>query len=124
MGAGFAKQLRDRFPFAYTDFREQWLPMKPPTMLGKVIYSKVNHNPQNFVVAHCLIQKEYGRDGKRYLSYDGLHDCLTDISKKINDDVPISMPQIGCGLAGGSWGIVEAIIRDRLPNHTIKVYTI
>jgi len=34
----------------------------------------------------------------------------------------IHMPQIGCGLAGGKWEKIEAIIEDILLKQSINIY--
>ena len=34
----------------------------------------------------------------------------------------VQMPRIGCGLAGGSWDEIEAIIEDTLLQKSIEVF--
>ena len=65
-------------------------------------------------------QDFYGRD-KQYTDYNALFkgfvDSITDYRdiNKFNCDVqiPIAIPyNIGCGLAGGDWNIVEKILKE------------
>jgi hypothetical protein len=39
-------------------------------------------------------------------------------------NLPINIPKIGCGLAGGSWDIVSDIIDDVFKDKEITVYTL
>lgn len=49
------------------------------------------------------------------IRYDALRECLANLSKQAAELRPsVHMPRIGCGLAGGSWDEVEAIINATL----------
>ena len=57
------------------------------------------------------------------LRYDALETCLMKVAgycKKNN--MSVHMPRIGCGLAGGDWEKVEAIINKTLILHGLEVY--
>ena len=63
-------------------------------------------------------QKGVGNDGhplNRNCSYDHLYDAIyraCEDATRLADNVRVGIPQLGCGLAGGSWTVVEAIIKD------------
>lgn len=49
------------------------------------------------------------------IRYDALSKCLADVNKfAIANNAVIRMPRIGCGLAGGSWSVVERLINDNV----------
>jgi len=50
-------------------------------------------------------------DGVPPIRYDALRECLTALAEQAaSRSASVHMPRIGCGLAGGSWPEVEAII--------------
>lgn len=54
-------------------------------------------------------------DGIQPIRYDALSKCLVDVNKfAIANNAVIRMPRIGCGLAGGSWSVVEALINNNI----------
>lgn len=63
-------------------------------------------------------QRGVGNDGTpigRNCSYDHLYDAIyraCEDATKLTDNVRVGIPQLGCGLAGGSWAVVEAMIKD------------
>jgi len=90
--------------------------------LGKIdVFYVERHGKQ---VANCFTQQYYGGDGEKYLSYDALVSCMEELYNyckqyKIN---VVAMPKIGCGLAGGDWNIVKAILESTFKDITVKVY--
>jgi O-acetyl-ADP-ribose deacetylase (regulator of RNase III) len=49
--------------------------------------------------------------------------CLEKVAElAAKKKLSVHMPRIGCGLAGGTWNKVEAIILDKLSNLDISVY--
>jgi hypothetical protein len=86
-------------------------------------------------ILNCITQQEYGKDGRRYVSYDAVDDCMKSIAKNMmmrnfftgNDSIhneSIHMPKIGAGLGGGEWSIIEAIINHHLKDHQVIIYEI
>lgn len=59
------------------------------------------------------------------LDYEALAACLDNLSRALRRSglpATIHMPRIGCGIAGGEWSKVEAIIEDRLSTYDVTVY--
>ena len=56
------------------------------------------------------------RDNPKPINYEALTQCLTKVSwwAARFENPSVHMPRIGCGLAGGDWNTVEAIIRGTL----------
>lgn len=121
MGAGVAKAIRDRWPEVHRDYRRYvedhiW---KKESPLGTVQYVPIEYGR---FVANLFAQECYGNIG-RYTSYDAFYKCLCDIAYHIADDVSIAFPYgIGCGLGGGSWHIVYAMIEDVLGDWNVVIY--
>lgn len=119
MGSGFAKQIREKYPDAfekYIDWCAHQLYYKgnqPQSWLGKVQFVR-NTFP---TIANCFTQYSYGRDGKKYVSYDAIDSCLIKVASFAKEnDLEVHMPQIGAGLGGGNWSVINEIIEHRLKN--------
>ena len=58
------------------------------------------------------------------IRYDALETCLNNLVYNLRDnkEASVHMPRIGCGLAGGTWDKVEAIINKTLVANNIPVY--
>jgi O-acetyl-ADP-ribose deacetylase (regulator of RNase III) len=113
MGSGIAKEIRKVFPGAYTvDCKTK---KGDASKLGSCTvahYSKVD-------VVNCYTQIRYGKRGT-YVNYDAVRSCM----KWINDNYKgkkVGLPKIGCGLAGGSWGVVRLIIEEELTDVDLTV---
>lgn len=107
MGSGFAKELRKRFPEAYDVYAavhaEQGL------NVGSVVPALCR---DGITIFNIIGQRNFGHDGARYVSYDGLTDAFSLIQETANQYglEELHMPLLGCDLAGGKWSIVSAII--------------
>lgn len=111
MGAGLAKQIRLKYPEVYQSY-SYWCKSGKLT-LGSNQYLKVS---DGLWICNMAAQKSYGRD-KRYTNYDALRLCLRELNATAGS-LPVYLPYgIGCGLAGGDWGVVlpmiETVFRDR-----------
>lgn len=121
MGSGVAKIVRDDFPKAYERYVKEYK-LHNHLNLGSIIAVPCDDK----IIVNAITQEYFGRDGERYVSYD----AIDDVMKKLNtfNDVygitEIAMPQIGAGLGGGSWEVIEAIIEHRLDKVKPIVYTL
>ena len=122
MGGGIALAIREKWPLVwdtYSSVIKQRTPDKGASYMGMVIYVQA---ARGLYIANIVSQQFFGRDGKRYTSYDALDIGLNkvrDFAERNNID-HIHYPLIGCGLGGGDWSIVSAIIDKNLDtmNHT------
>ena len=110
MRSGVAKAIREKYPKAYDDYMSSKLGM------GNVIVS--TNTPHNII--HIVGQDHYGYDGKQYVDYVALRKGIKTINKHIHE--PVAFPKIGCGLAGGDWSIVSAILEEEMTNFHPIVY--
>lgn len=116
MGAGLAKQIKDKYPQVYKEYREACI--KKKLHLGIPQYVTIN---QDLIICNLPGQKEYGRNSECYTNYEALDSALRWIQIKSEcSGLPIYTPyKIGCGLAGGDWNIVEGLISKHCPNAVI-----
>lgn len=111
MGGGIAKIIKDRYPKVYdVDCRTEYGDIKK---LGTYSFAKVGDDEK--YIANLYAQFTYGKNhfGDRELSYDAFYNGFQKILKDIeNSEIKtVLVPyQIGCGLAMGSWEIVENIL--------------
>jgi O-acetyl-ADP-ribose deacetylase (regulator of RNase III) len=107
MGAGIAKTVRDKFPRVYDEYRQvcQNSRLKPGDFF---VY------PENGkVIVNLATQNKPGPDA----TYEAVFNSLAGFSKgasspkrlRKNGNV-IAIPQIGAGIGGLDWSIVESII--------------
>lgn len=118
MRSGFAKELRERCPEAYTVYRNEY--DRAGLHLGHVIPAIVD----DLYIFHLVGQKHYGYDGARYVSYDAIAtgiETLNVMARELELD-RILMPQIGSGLAGGKWSVIEQIITEYARDFQPVVY--
>jgi O-acetyl-ADP-ribose deacetylase (regulator of RNase III) len=118
MGAGLAKQIRDRYPGAYDAYVSFCQKHGNNAPLGNIV--SWGDKNRDLWILNLIAQNGYGRD-RQYTDYLALRTCLTSanyFSKKAGLDLYIPY-KIGCGLAGGDWKIVEEIINDVTPDAII-----
>lgn len=127
MGSGVAKIIREKYPKAYERYRKEF-ELYNHLKLGDTIAvpcgDRVN-DPTNYkVIVNAITQDFYGRDGSRYVSYDAVSDCMNKINRfsEVYGIEEVAMPQIGAGLGGGEWNVIEAIIESELKNVKPYVY--
>ncbi len=110
MGSGLALQIRNKWPQTYHDYRRAY--HREALFLGNVITSTVG---PDLYVAHLCGQDRYGRkSGRVYTDYVALAKCMRLVAAV---DSPVYIPyNMGCGLAGGDWGLVIGMIDAILPN--------
>ncbi len=121
MGSGFAKQLKQLYPKAFDSYKEA---IDDGVGLGQVDYCLIG----DLYIANCIAQKNYGRDGKRYVNYVALAKCLDQVFSDVrelniklkNHSYAVHFPMIGAGLAGGDWTIIEQLINDADPSDSVQ----
>ena len=127
MGAGLAKQMREKFPLMYLEYKRLCSSTADKrTLLGQVLTSSVVYNGYEYTIANLFGQEQIGT-GKCYTEYDALRKALQTV-RCIASPLPgraswrVRIPyRMGCGLAGGDWNIVRAIIQKELVEHSIIV---
>lgn len=124
MGSGFAKELRERYPEAFSTYREKY--EKSGLDLGSVVYyiHKDQEEEKTIVIANAITQEFFGRDGKRYVDYDAIaktfeHICST-ASSIGSDNFNLHFPAIGSGLGGGDEEVINNIIEEKIKKYNVN----
>jgi len=119
MGGGIAKQIREKYPNVFDQYRKFFVNNKF-TALGKCQIVKTEDNKY---IANLFGQNKYGRD-KQYTDYDALKDSLFSLKVSAKDhNMSIAIPfNIGCGLAGGDWDIVYKMIEEVFHDYDVTLY--
>jgi O-acetyl-ADP-ribose deacetylase (regulator of RNase III) len=121
-GGGFAKQARKKWPKAQTQYR-QWAFERGNLKLGNIHLAQVR---DDLTLASLVCQHGFGESAKgprlRYASLSTALDRIAEIALEKNASV--HMPRIGTGAAGGSWNLIEGMIRENLTSRgvTVTVY--
>ena len=124
MNSGIARQIRDRWPEVYSYYRGRWLETNkagmngglytPEIMLGTIDIVELLDNTGRRVI-NMYSQANYGYDGSRFTSYDAFAKVLEKIRQSTNYNDTIGFPKnIGCGLGGGNWNAISALIEEIL----------
>lgn len=119
-GAGFTRSLDALSPKPRASYKDAIQQTKPKS-LGAMSLAKVD--PTLFV-ANMIAQHGLPSRARRVvIDYAALEKCLAALAKVAADwGVTTHMPRIGCGLSGGDWHTVEAIIERTLCASGVPVY--
>jgi O-acetyl-ADP-ribose deacetylase (regulator of RNase III) len=127
MGSGVAKAIREKWPEAYEFYKNTH--DEVGLRLGKTISVPTEDGTK--LIHNCITQKYYGKLDKRYVNYAALARCLLTIAKK-SITLPeryqkLAIPEIGCGLGGGSKDILLDIcsdIEEMCPKFEFVIYSL
>ena len=109
MGSGIAKQVRERYPSVYEDYRALCEVYKPSELLGCVFSRNVRDEIR---IDNLFSQENFGYDGKRYTDYNALRKCLEVVADQYSNKT-IAIPYLmGCYRGGGDWNIVYKMIEE------------
>jgi O-acetyl-ADP-ribose deacetylase (regulator of RNase III) len=121
-GAGFVLAISKRW-HEPENYYKRWYALKEKFSfeLGKIQFVKVE---DDICVVNMIAQYGigYGRTNPP-IRYKAVDECLQKLSKRALDfNASVHMPRIGCGLAGGKWENIEALIIKNLCSKGIQVF--
>ncbi len=120
MGSGVAKQLRAKYPDVYMDYLSFLEGFKEDGSdpMGGVGYFQATGT---LLIANCITQKFYGRDGKKYVSYDALDFATYQVASYAkHTEKVIHVPWlIGAGLGGGDLNICHQILESNFKENQV-----
>ena len=108
IGMGVAGSICKKWPVVKTKFHEFCKLKEPEELFGLVYPIAVD---DNVIVCNVFAELHYGdarKTGKKYTDEDVLVDGIKRICEHYPDRTIVIPEKIGCGLAGGDWGSVEA----------------
>ena len=126
MGSGIAKQIRERWPEVYESYKKtyiEYMSYGAGWLLGQIDIVPLNDDSGRQVV-NMFAQDKCGYDGNRYTSYDAFATALHKIEDVIPPWATIGFPKnIGCGLGGGNWKVISALIEEILgKDYEVYIY--
>ena len=127
MGSGIAKQIRERWPWVFSSYHAYCVGHKnrDESPLGNIWGVAVEHDNRDVQwVINMFSQDNYGYDGSRFTSYDAFAECLTKMRDRLPKDKTVGFPKnIGCGLGGGNWNVISALIEEILgEDYDVYIY--
>ena len=123
MGSGLAKAIYTRWPAVKELYHRFCDDVGDPyALLGMVqIIPACRTIP--FDIANVFGQLNYGWRSVCYTSYDALRTAFRELNSLYGKDRIIAFPYgFGCGLAGGDWNTVYALIESSFPDRTVQIY--
>ena len=127
MGSGIAKQIRERWPWVFASYRAHYERCKSEgkSLLGNVWGVVIDgEGPRARWVVNMFAQDNFGYYGGRFTSYDAFAKCLENMRDSLPKDKTIGFPKnIGCGLGGGNWKVISALIEEILgKDYEVYIY--
>jgi len=122
-GSGFVLALDAKWPAAKTTYL-RWARMgEPHLLLGQTLFVKVE---SNLVIANVVGQDGIGRGSLRLPALRQGLEYVALFAERLqapprHKRVGIQMPQIGCGIAGGSWDEVGPLVSEVLSRCQVRV---
>jgi O-acetyl-ADP-ribose deacetylase (regulator of RNase III) len=119
-GRGFVVALSQRWTQPEREFRK-WYASRENFILGEVQFVQVE---KNIWVANMIGQRDIRtkKNGNLPVRYDAIGKALSKVAAfAAAQGASVHMPRIGCGLAGGTWDIMEPIILKELSEKEISV---
>lgn len=120
MGAGIAKQIKEKYPEVYADYMNAY--KNNELVLGNIIATATANN--KIIISLCG-QDTYGNTGVHTI-YPALRECLNStkqLLKESKDIARIGIPMgMGAGLAGGNWEKILTIIEEELVDMNVTIY--
>jgi O-acetyl-ADP-ribose deacetylase (regulator of RNase III) len=117
MGAGIALAIRKKYPRVYNHYKG-FSRIAIGKRLGKAQIVEVL---RGLYIANLFGQYNFLPRGQQHTDYTALTIAMRQMRQWRDNykgnQFPIYFPfGIGCGLAGGDWGVVQGIIQDIIPN--------
>jgi len=110
-GKGFVLAISKRWKAPEAAYRD-WYASGEEFGLGSTQLVEVE---PGLYVANMVAQRDIrAHGGVPPIRYEALHRALEALDQKVAPETSIHMPRIGCGLAGGTWDEVSAIVDETL----------
>lgn len=121
MGAGIAKQIRERWPKVFASYHNYCTKYDRDanTLLGNIWGVSIGTQ----WIVNMFAQDAWGYGG-RFTSYDAFAECLDCVQSRLPKGSIIGFPKnIGCGLGGGNWKVISALIEEILgDDYDVRIY--
>lgn len=122
MNSGIAKQVREKYPKVYKEYKRRCDIYAPKAMLGtaQFVGTMAEYNTPFIGIFNLFGQEKFGYDGKCYTDYTSLYKCFEKVKESLHkalllkeDKYTIAFPYLmACHRGGGDWNIVYKMIEE------------
>ena len=112
MGKGVALAIKNKYRYAYTQYKDFCKNKEVKDLIGRCNIVKVQSDTNPKYIANMFAQENYGY-GKCFTNYEAFEICILHVLAYCNmmEIKSIAMPyKIGCGNAGGNWNIIYSLL--------------
>lgn len=118
-GGGMARHTGNAFPHAHDEFKSWMADLPPKSALGK---AHISSEFDGVRIASLVAQVGIGRSAGPRIRYSALEAALeSTVQAAVMTKSSLHMPRIGTGQAGGSWSIIEEIIRSLVKDKELNI---
>ena len=125
MGSGVAKQVKDKYPKVYEEYKKWCNELPTNALLGEsqFVRTKEDYNTNFIGIFNLFAQNNFGYDGGRYTSYDALYSCLRHVKNSLpNNTITIAIPYLmSCCRGGGDWNKVYEMIVEVFSDYEVLI---
>lgn len=123
MGSGIAKQIKVKYPEAYTAYKQLCNAMPKDQLVGRYCIANIGNE---ISVINAITQENYGTDGKRYTSYDAVSEVCNELSQQFSGEkIIIAIPKLFASDRGGAcWKVVKQLIKSEFKDKEIILYIV
>lgn len=122
MGSGVARQIKEKWPNVFKKYDLMCFEYEDKSdLLGECQLAEINKTQ---CVANLFGQQWYGRDVKRYTSYDAIYEALTNLAVQMMDNgrESVAFPyKMSSDRGGADWNVILAIIESVFKNTDITI---
>lgn len=127
MGAGIAKQIKDKFPYVWQ--ADCIAHKNNKNLLGSYSFGWTDLDSQTCEKGVYNLYTQSSIGGGREVNYEAFYNSLSSVKEVLEkeclhsgEEITLGLPYgISCGLAGGSWRIIYAMIEDIFVDSPIKI---
>lgn len=123
MGRGVAKTFKEKYPFAFSQYKDLCKDRVPDELLGTVLMRYEIDNKWTC----CMFAQDDWRGHGCNTDYAAFEECCDAIKREIKTlylgNITINMPYgIGAGLGGGNWDTIYSILKNEFKNYNVILW--
>lgn len=123
MGAGLAKQIKNKFPKAFEKYEKKCRSTTPVELLGQCQLVEID---EGWYVANLFTQLSYGSTpGVVYadpIDVQAAFKALMITVAQMEKKPIVRVPKIGCGLGGGNWKTLKPALVELVPHYIHVIF--
>lgn len=123
MGRGVAKIFKEKYPYAFLQYKSLCEDRISDELLGTVLIRGENDGKWTC----CMFAQDNWGGNKCNTDYEAFSECCDAIKRELRslhlDEIDINMPyRIGAGLGGGDWNIIYPILEGEFENYNLILW--